>query len=99
MNSGEGPRVRGLDHIVLINLHQAGREVAPHARHPTPGSADCCLLTDRPLAEVVAHIRSCGVEILAGPLRRTGAVGTLESVYLRDPDGNLIEIARPMPAE
>lgn len=79
-----------------INLHQAGREVAPHARHPAPGSADFCLLTARPLAEVIAYIRSCGVEILAGPVRRNGAVGMLESVYLRDPDGNLIEVARPL---
>jgi len=76
-----------------INLHQAGQEFAPHAQRPVPGSADFCLLTDRPLAEVIAHITSCGVDIIEGPVGRTGAAGPLESIYLRDPDGNLIEVA------
>jgi len=76
-----------------INLHQAGQELAPHAQRPVPGSADFCLLTDRPLAEVIAHITSCGVDIIEGPVGRTGAAGPLESIYLRDPDGNLIEVA------
>jgi len=76
-----------------INLHQARQESAPHAQRPVPGSADFCLLTDRPLAEVIAHITSCGVDFIEGPVRRTGAAGPLESVYLRDPDGNLVEVA------
>ncbi len=80
-----------------INLHQAGGEFAPHAQRPTPGSADFCLLTDRPLAEVIAHITACGVDIIEGPVRRTGAAGPLESIYLRDPDGNLIEVAAHLP--
>ena len=76
-----------------INLHQAGQELAPHAQRPVPGSADFCLLTDRPLAEVIAHITARGVDIIEGPVRRTGAAGPLESIYLRDPDGNPIEVA------
>jgi len=76
-----------------INLHQAGQEFSPHARHPRPGSADLCLLADQPLAELTAHVQACGVEIVEGPVPRTGALGPIESVYLRDPDGNLIEIS------
>ncbi len=76
-----------------INLHQAGEEFSPHAQHPVAGSADFCLLTDRPLAEVVAHITAAGVRIEQGPVTRAGATGPLESIYLRDPDGNLIEVA------
>ena len=76
-----------------INLHQRGDEVEPHASNPTPGSADLCFITDLPLDQVIEHIQSIGVPILAGPLPRSGATGRLLSVYLRDPDGNLIEIA------
>ncbi len=76
-----------------INLHAAGHEFAPYAEKPTPGSADLCFVTTVPIAEVVAHLAACGVEIIEGPVPRTGAIAALESVYLRDPDGNLIEIA------
>ena len=76
-----------------INLHQAGNELAPHALPPTPGSADFCLLTDLPLAEVAAHLTQRGIAILEGPVPRTGARGPLQSLYLRDPDQNLVEIA------
>jgi catechol 2,3-dioxygenase-like lactoylglutathione lyase family enzyme len=76
-----------------INLHQAGKEFEPKAISPTPGSGDFCLITQTPLQEVIAHIRSCGIEIVEGPVPKTGAIGTLNSVYLRDPDGNLVEIA------
>ena len=76
-----------------INLHQAGAEFEPKADVPTPGSADLCFLTDMPVAEVTARAAECGVEIIEGPGERTGAVGTLLSVYCRDPDGNLIEIS------
>lgn len=76
-----------------INLHERGREFDPKARHPTPGSGDLCFLTRIPLRQVIAHIRSCKVEILEGPVRRTGAVGLIESVYVRDPDENLIEVS------
>ncbi len=75
-----------------INLHEAGKEFEPKARKPTPGSGDMCFITSVPLKEVIEHIRSCGVEIVEGPVRRTGAIGPIESVYVRDPDGNLVEV-------
>jgi len=81
-----------------INLHAAGHEFEPKASVPTPGSADLCFLTQEPLATIVAHVRDCGVEIIEGPVRRTGAQGPIESIYLRDPDGNLIEIGNPLPS-
>jgi catechol 2,3-dioxygenase-like lactoylglutathione lyase family enzyme len=76
-----------------INLHEAGREFEPKAAVPIPGSADLCFLTNTPMAEVVEHLGANGVEILEGPVRRTGATGPLLSVYLRDPDQNLIEVS------
>lgn len=76
-----------------INLHAQGKEFEPKALVPTPGSADVCLLTRVPLTQVIQHIRSCGVQIIEGPVRRTGAAGPIESVYVRDPDGNLLEIS------
>lgn len=80
-----------------INLHEAGKEFDPRAAHPTPGSGDLCLLTDQPLNQVIQHLRSCGIDIVEGPVRKAGAVGSLESVYVRDPDGNLIEISNAFP--
>ena len=76
-----------------INLHEVGKEFEPKAMEPTPGSADLCFITYDTLDSVIAHIRSCGIDILEGPVQRIGAMGPIESVYLRDPDGNLIEIA------
>lgn len=76
-----------------INLHQAGREFEPKAERPVPGSADFCLITSVPLAEVMAHLESCGVAIIEGPVARTGATGPLRSVYFRDPDSNLVEVS------
>lgn len=76
-----------------INLHQAGREFAPKAAHPTPGSADVCFITDVPLQRVQEHLAACGIGIVEGPVRKTGAGGPLLSVYIRDPDGNLVEIS------
>lgn len=76
-----------------INLHQRGREFEPKAHAPTPGSADLCLIAATPIAEVMAHLRACGVAILEGPVDRTGAVGPIVSVYFRDPDHNLIEVS------
>lgn len=77
-----------------INLHARGQEFEPKALRPTPGSADVCLLTSLPIAEVVEHLRRHEVAIETGPVMRTGARGPIESVYLRDPDGNLIEVSR-----
>lgn len=79
-----------------INLHALGREFEPKAHRPTAGSADLCLLTSVPLAEVVAHLAACGVPVVEGPVQRSGARGPILSVYLRDPDLNLIEIANPL---
>jgi catechol 2,3-dioxygenase-like lactoylglutathione lyase family enzyme len=75
-----------------INLHERGKECDPKALFPTPGSGDVCFITEVPLARVMDHIRSCGVQVIEGPVRRTGALGPLKSIYLRDPDGNLIEV-------
>ncbi|MGP0067263.1 MAG: VOC family protein [Isosphaeraceae bacterium] len=76
-----------------INLHRAGREFEPKAEHPTPGSADLCFLTAVPLDQVIDHLRATGIPIVEGPVDRTGAEGPIRSVYIRDPDGNLIEVA------
>jgi len=76
-----------------INLHEYGNEFEPKSQSPTPGSADLCFITQAPLAEVVEHIRSCGVEILEDPADRIGALGPIMSIYFRDPDGNLIEVS------
>ncbi|MGH8678396.1 MAG: VOC family protein [Burkholderiales bacterium] len=76
-----------------INLHQVGGEFSPRAQRPTPGSGDVCLISAVPLTEVVDHLRQCGVEVIEGPVERTGAIGTLRSVYFRDPDQNLIEVS------
>ncbi len=79
-----------------INLHEAGKEFEPKAFRPTPGSADLCFITRTPLAEVISHLRACGVKLEENPVRRTGARGPMTSIYLRDPDKNLIEIANYM---
>ncbi|HET9085511.1 MAG TPA: VOC family protein [Candidatus Limnocylindrales bacterium] len=76
-----------------VNLHQAGREFEPKARHPTPGSGDFCIVIDQPLDEVIDRLRRLGIPIEEGPVARTGAVGPLLSIYVRDPDQNLVEIA------
>jgi catechol 2,3-dioxygenase-like lactoylglutathione lyase family enzyme len=79
-----------------LNLHQSGREFEPRARTPTPGSVDLCLLTDTPMAEVIAHLGRAGVPIELGPVAKTGARSELRSIYFRDPDGNLIEVANEL---
>ncbi len=76
-----------------FNLHEAGREFEPKAERPTPGSADLCLIAQGPLGAVIDHLGACGVPILEGPVKRTGALGPITSVYFRDPDLNLIEVS------
>jgi len=76
-----------------INLHEFGKEVEPKAHRPTPGSADLCFITSIQIKDVVEHLYQCGVQILEGPVKRTGALGQIESVYFRDPDLNLIEVS------
>jgi catechol 2,3-dioxygenase-like lactoylglutathione lyase family enzyme len=76
-----------------INLHEAGREFEPKALRPTPGSADLCFITETPMAQVVVHLQGEQIQIIEGPVERTGAAGRMISVYVRDPDGNLIEIS------
>ncbi|MET3287506.1 UNVERIFIED_CONTAM: catechol 2,3-dioxygenase-like lactoylglutathione lyase family enzyme [Brevibacillus sp. OAP136] len=76
-----------------INLHQAGREYEPKALRPTPGSADLCFISTLPLADVMIHLTEQGVAIEEGPVERSGANGTILSVYFRDLDQNLIEVS------
>jgi catechol 2,3-dioxygenase-like lactoylglutathione lyase family enzyme len=99
-------RVLGMRHVTFagqrhaltfgrqkLNLHQAGRELEPKAARPAPGSADLCLISATPLIKVQAHLHARRVRIEQGPIARTGATGPITSVYVRDPDNNLIEIA------
>lgn len=76
-----------------INLHEAGHEFEPKARAPTPGSGDFCLISDEPVADIAARLERLGVSVEEGPVARTGARHPLVSIYVRDPDGNLVEIA------
>ncbi len=76
-----------------INLHQSGHAFEPKAGHPAPGSADLCFITDTPIEQALAHLQSCGISLVQGPVPRTGATGPIVSVYFRDPDQNLIEVA------
>ncbi|HJT06084.1 MAG TPA: VOC family protein [Stellaceae bacterium] len=77
-----------------INLHVTGREFEPKATHVTVGSGDFCLITEAPLEQVMRHVEACGVAVELGPVKRHGALGPMMSVYFRDPDGNLVEIAQ-----
>jgi enamine deaminase RidA (YjgF/YER057c/UK114 family)/catechol 2,3-dioxygenase-like lactoylglutathione lyase family enzyme len=76
-----------------INLHQAGREFSPRARIALPGSADLCFVTRTGADALLAHLAACGVAVELGPIAKDGALGPITSVYVRDPDGNLIEVS------
>lgn len=77
-----------------INLHKAGAEFSPAAKRPTPGSADLCFLVSS-LEDAMARLADAHVAIEEGPVSRTGALSPLRSVYVRDPDGNLVELSEP----
>ncbi len=79
--------------VQKINLHQQGAEFRPHAGTPTAGSGDLCFLSDTPVSDWVSFFQETGMDIQVGPVKRTGATGPILSIYIRDPDGNLIEIA------
>lgn len=76
-----------------INLHQSGAEFQPCARRPTAGSADLCFIAETPIETLVERLLQCGVSVEEGPVQRAGARGPIVSVYIRDPDGNLIELS------
>ncbi len=80
-----------------INLHPLDSGFEPKAAKPSPGSADFCLLTEEPLASIINDLQRSGLEIELGPVPRQGASGPMLSIYLRDPDGNLLEIAEYLP--
>jgi catechol 2,3-dioxygenase-like lactoylglutathione lyase family enzyme len=92
---------RGAERIALrfgdrkFNVHPPGFDANLKADKPTPGSLDFCFLADRPITEVIEHLKACNVTIIDGPGKRTGARFDLRSVYVRDPDNNLVEIAEP----
>ena len=76
-----------------LNLHQAGAEFEPKALRPGPGAIDLCFVSETPLEEVLAELRSHGIHVIEGPVDKTGALGPMKSVYFRDPDGNLVEVS------
>jgi catechol 2,3-dioxygenase-like lactoylglutathione lyase family enzyme len=76
-----------------INLHEVGTVVDPNVRHAMPGSGDLCFLTPTPIGDVLAHLQAHGIAVVQGPVGATGACRRLRSVYIHDPDENLVEIA------
>jgi len=76
-----------------INLHEIGKEFEPKAKTPTSGSGDFCLISTENMDTIISHLKTCNVEIEGGPVPRTGATGSITSVYFRDPDQNLIEVS------
>ena len=76
-----------------VNLHVKGREFEPRAHLPVPGALDLCFIASVPLDAVIARLAAHRVAIVAGPVQRTGATARIRSVYVRDPDLNLIEIS------
>ncbi len=81
-----------------INLHQASAEFEPKAAAAMPGSADLCFVVSDNIEEVIVHLNALQIEIIEGPVLRTGATGRINSVYIRDPDYNLLELSEYLPA-
>ena len=79
-----------------INVHPPGLDAGLKAIDPKPGSLDLCFLAGVPLDRVIAHLDECGIAIVEGPTQRSGGCGPIRSVYVRDPDGNLVEISEPV---
>ena len=79
--------------VQKINLHEKGREFEPKATVALPGTLDVCFMASVPLDQVIARLAACGVPVIEGPVAKTGAQGPIRSVYVRDPDGNLVEIS------
>jgi len=76
-----------------INLHEKGKEFEPRAALAAPGTLDICFIAAVRLEDVIARLAACNVPIIEGPVMKTGAQGPIRSVYVRDPDGNLVEIS------
>src|ERR1700687_1943446 len=76
-----------------LNLHPSDRVLDPHVKHATPGSADICFLVDQPVEDWIQLLSRRGVPVILGPVNRTGAQGQLRSIYLYDPDENLVELS------
>lgn len=76
-----------------IHVHPVGSGIAPVAAEPTPGSADLCFLSATPMDSILGELRTSGIDVVEGPTERVGAAGALLSVYVRDPDGNLVELS------
>ena len=81
-----------------LNLHEAGAEIAPHAARLTPGSADLCFLVADDLDQVADSLSRMGIPVELGPVSRTGATSALSSLYVRDPDGNLVKLSQRQPS-
>jgi catechol 2,3-dioxygenase-like lactoylglutathione lyase family enzyme len=96
---GMEPRTFAGDRVALhfggqkLNLHPSQRVLDPNVKHATPGSADLCFLVDEPVEEWMKHLASHGIPVILGPVSRTGARGPLRSIYIHDPDENLLELA------
>jgi len=80
-----------------INLHEWGKEFVPRAHVAVPGSLDLCFIAAVPLSEVMKRLQQHRILILEGPVAKTGAMGPMQSVYVRDPDLNLVEISEYKP--
>ena len=78
-----------------INLHQAGKKKESKAGYPSPGSADLCFIVDTPVDSTIRYLEKMRIPIIQGPVSRRGAAGPIQSIYIRDPDLNLIELSSP----